>query len=175
MVVQLETDCGDLAVLLLAEQVAGAANLEVAHRELEPRAEVLQVADDVESLVGLLGERARGRIHHVGVGALPRAPDAAAQLVQLREPETVRVIDHDGVRVGNVEPGLDDGRAQQHVDLAVAEPAHHRREHPFRHLPVRNLDARLGHERAEPIGHGLDARDTVVEEEASALRARARA
>ena len=103
MVVQLESHRGDLAVLLLAEQVAGAANLEVAHRQLESGAEVLQVADDVESLVGLLGQRPRGRIHHVRVGALPRAADATAQLVQLREPESVRVVDDDGVGVGNVE------------------------------------------------------------------------
>ena len=175
MVVQLKADCCDLSVLLLAEQVAGAANLEVAHRQLESGAEILQVADDVEALVGLLGERPRGRIHHVRVGALPRSPNPPAQLVQLRKAEPVRVIDDDGVRVGNVESGLDDGRAQQHVDLAITKAAHHRREHALRHLPVRNLDARFRHQLAEPVRHSLDARDTVVQEEASGRRAQARA
>jgi hypothetical protein len=41
MVVQLESDGGNLPVLLLAEQVAGPADLEVAHRELESCAQVL--------------------------------------------------------------------------------------------------------------------------------------
>ena len=54
VVVQLEPDCGDLSMLLLAEQVARTANLEVAHGQLETCAEILQVADDVESLVSLL-------------------------------------------------------------------------------------------------------------------------
>ena len=103
MVVELEADSRDLAVLLLTEQVAGAANLEVAHGELEPGAEVLQVTDDVEAFVGLLGERPRGRIHHVCVRALPRTSNASAQLVELREAEPMRIIDDDGVGVRNVE------------------------------------------------------------------------
>ena len=101
MAVELEAESHDLAVLLLAEQVAGAANLEVAHGELEPGAEVLQVADDVEALVGLLGERPRGRIHHVCVRPLPRASDTSAELVELCEAEPMRVIDDDGVGVRN--------------------------------------------------------------------------
>ena len=68
--------------------------------------------------------------------------------------------------LGMSRPGLDDGRAQQHVDLAVAESAHHRREHALLHLPVRDLDARLGHELAQTIGDRLDAGNAVVQEEA---------
>jgi hypothetical protein len=44
-----------------------------------------------------------------------RAPDAAAQLVQLREAELVGAVDHDRVGGRDVDAGLDDGRAQQQL------------------------------------------------------------
>ena len=41
--------------------------------------------------------------------------DTAAQLVERREPEAVRVVDDDRVRVRQVEPVLDDRRRDQHL------------------------------------------------------------
>ena len=55
--------------------------------------------------------------------ALPR-PDAPAQLVQLREAEAVGVEDDHHRRLGHVDADLHDGRAHQHVELAVAEARH---------------------------------------------------
>ena len=56
--VELEAERGDVAGLLGAEQVAGAADLEVAHRDREPGAEL-----------GVVGERRRAA----------RAPRASAR------------------------------------------------------------------------------------------------
>ena len=69
----------------MAEQVARAADLEVAHRDLEAAAERGVVADRAQPLVGGLGEHLVGRVEQVGVGALAAAADPAAQLVQLTE------------------------------------------------------------------------------------------
>ena len=63
LAVEVEADRGDVARLLAAEQVARAADLEVAHRDLEARAEVGELADRLQPLVRLLGE------HAVGAGA----------------------------------------------------------------------------------------------------------
>ena len=57
LAVQVEADGRDVARLLAAEQVARAADLEVAHRDLEARPEVGELADRPEPLVRLLGER----------------------------------------------------------------------------------------------------------------------
>ena len=55
------------------------------------------------------------------------APDAAAQLVQLREPEAIGVLDHHRGRVRDVDADLDHGGRHEHVDLGRRERAHRRR------------------------------------------------
>ena len=49
------------------------------------------------------------------------APDAAAQLVQLEQPEPVGVLDDHHRRVRDVDADLDHGRGDEHVELAGAE------------------------------------------------------
>jgi hypothetical protein len=68
--VELEPDGRHVPGLLAAEQVAGAADLEVAHRDLEARAELGVVGEGREPLAGLLGERGRRGVEEVRVGAL---------------------------------------------------------------------------------------------------------
>ena len=52
------------------------------------------------------------------------AADPAAQLVELGEPEPVGPLDDHHRRLRHVHADLDDGRADQHVELAVAEARH---------------------------------------------------
>ncbi len=60
--VQLEAECGDVAGLLVAEEVAGAAQLEVAHRDLQAGAQVGVVGERGEPLRRRLGELAGTRV-----------------------------------------------------------------------------------------------------------------
>ena len=78
-----------------------------------------------------------------------RTAHAAAQLVELRQAELVGAVDDDGVDVGNVQPALDDRRADQYVELALGKGQHDCSELPLRHLAVTHGDARLGHELAQ--------------------------
>ena len=57
--VQREADLVDLAALLLAEQLARAADLEVVRREHEAGAQVLERLDRLEPLGGVAGQRVR--------------------------------------------------------------------------------------------------------------------
>ena len=52
------------------------------------------------------------------------APDPAAQLVELREAEPVGALDDHHRRRRHVDADLDHGRADEHVQLAVAEAGH---------------------------------------------------
>ena len=69
------------------------------------------------------------------------------------------------VDVGDVQAGLDDRRADEHVPLAVGEALHDLREFVFWHLPVSREYPRLRHEVAQRSCRQVDALHAVVEEE----------
>ena len=70
--VELEAERRHVAGLLVAEQVAGPAQLEVAHGDLEAGPELGVVAQRRQPLGRLRGQRRGARIQQVGVGALAR-------------------------------------------------------------------------------------------------------
>ncbi len=92
------------------------------------------------------------RVQEVGVAAFAAAAHPAAQLVQLRQAERVGALDDQRVGVGDVQAGLDDRRADQDVVLAVPEPLDGALQLLLGHLPVRDDDAGLGHQRLDPRG-----------------------
>ena len=148
--VEVVPDGGDVARLVGAEQVARAADLEVAHGDLESGSELGVLADRPQPLVGLLAEHPVGRMEEVRVGALPAATHPAPDLVQLPEAQQVGPVDDEGVDRRHVDAGLDDGRAHQHVVAALPEVEHHRLEAALVHLPVRDGHPRLGDQAAAP-------------------------
>src|SRR5690606_17863002 len=98
-----------------AQQLAGAADLQVVGGQGEAGAQLVHRGDRLQALPCIGGDRALVRHHQVGVGAVVRPSHAATQLVQLGQAEAVGAVDDDGVGVGDVDARLDDGRAQQHV------------------------------------------------------------
>jgi hypothetical protein len=90
LAVQLEADRHQMPVLLQSEDVASATDLEVAHRDLEARAQGFEFLQHRQALAGQIRRRAAARHHEIGIGLVRRAPDAATQLVQLRQPQPVR-------------------------------------------------------------------------------------
>ena len=80
--------------------------------------------------------------------------------MQLRDAEAVGVEDDHGARVGHVDPDLDDGRGDEHVELARGETGHHlvlllgahaavQRRHPH---PGQRRDSREQLEGAGDVG-----------------------
>ena len=94
-----------------------------------------------------------------------RAPDAAAQLVELRQAEGVGAVDQHRVGARDVETALDDRGAEQHVRLAVQEAHHAVLEVALLHLAVRDQHAHLGHELAQHVLELADRVHAVVHEE----------
>ncbi len=125
----------------------------------------MQLRDDVEPLVGVLRVGPQRVVEEIGVGALPGTADASAQLIQLGQPHPVGIDHHDGVRVGDVEPGLDDGRANQHVGLALDELQHHLGQRRLRHLSVADHHPRLRHQPLDALLGLLDRLHPVVDVE----------
>ena len=94
-----------------------------------------------------------------------RAPDAATDLVQLREPEGVGALDDQRVRLRDVDPGLDDRRRHEGVGVARKEGVHPLLELPLGHLAVRHEEAKPRTELPELLGRLVDRLHAVVEVE----------
>src|SRR3546814_14379780 len=90
----------DLPALVLAEQFAGAADFQVVVGQGEAGAELVHRGDRVQPLARVRTDQTLVRDHQVGVSAMVRAPDAPAQLVQLRQAEAVAAVDVYGVEFG---------------------------------------------------------------------------
>ena len=71
------------------------------------------------------------------------APDAPAQLVQLRDPEALGVLDQHHGRVRHVDPDLDHRRRDEHVGLAGRERRHRRLLLAVAELPVQQHEAEV--------------------------------
>ena len=112
----------------------------------KPLPEIAELADRGQPLLRDRRQRVLRRNQQVGVRAAIGAPDAAAQLVELRQAEAVGAVDDDRVGVRDVEAVLDDRRREQDVVLVRDEVDHHPLELVLVHLPVADGDARLGHE-----------------------------
>src|SRR6266436_8706973 len=87
MLIELDADLADMAGLLVAEEIAGAANVEVVARQLKSGAQGVEGLHDFEPALRGWGELSSLRQGQVGVSADLAAPDPAAQLIKLRQTE----------------------------------------------------------------------------------------
>ena len=101
----------------------------------------------------------------IGIGLALEAADAPADLVELGQPEAVGPLDDQGVAVGDVDAGLDDRRADEHIGLAGDEAGHDFFELAFLHLPVADGDAEPRVHLFDLAGHALNRRHPVVQVE----------
>ena len=154
-----------MAGLLVAEQIAGAADLKILQGDAHARSEISVLGNGREPLMGSLGERPLGVVEEIGVRPLAATADPPAQLVQLAQTEVIGPVDDERVRVGDVDARFDDSRADEHVDLLVPEVDDHLLKRTLAHLPVGDRDSRLRHEIAQPRCDPVDRLDPVVNEE----------
>ena len=93
-----------------------------------------------------------------------RSSDAAAQLVQLRETETIGAIDDDGIGRRHIETALDDRGAQQNIETPLIEIEHDLLELPFGHLPVADSDTRFRNQIVQFFLDRCNVLDPIVNE-----------
>src|SRR3546814_3133958 len=83
--VKLEPDFPDMAGLLITQQIACAANVEIVAGKLEARAERIQARKHLQALFGGFGDGPVGRRRQIGISARLCPAHAAAQLIELCE------------------------------------------------------------------------------------------
>ncbi len=124
LLIQLVADFLDMARLFLAQQIAGAANIEIVAGELEAGAERVERLQHVETLLRLRRDGSvRGR-REQRVGAYLAAPDAPAQLIELRQAEHIGAPDDERIGGRNVEAEFDDASSTAECRIC------HRRRRP---------------------------------------------
>ena len=111
-------------VLLLSEQMAGAADFQVFHRQPESGSELAEFLDGFEALAGDRSQLGERRNEKIGEGLAGRPADPAAQLVELGQAEMIGPLDDQGVDQRDVDSVLDDRRRDQDVVLLVDEIDH---------------------------------------------------
>ena len=79
--VEVKADFLDVAALVCAENVARAANFEVAHGDAEARAQFRRFENCLQAHLGGLSDAASAGGKQVGVGSMLAAPDTAPELV----------------------------------------------------------------------------------------------
>ena len=165
LAVEIEADGSHVTGLFCAEEGAGAADFEVAHRDAEAAAEGGVLANGIEPLAGVASGDGIAREKKKGVGLAVRAPDTATELIEVREAKAVGAVDENGVGVGNVDAALDDGGGEKDVGFAFDELVHHGFEFVLFHLTMADHDFGFGDEFLDAIAQDLDGADAVVKKE----------
>ena len=164
LLIELVADFADVTGLLLAQQISGAANVEIVRGEFKAGAEAVERLQHFQSPLGLRRHGLVGRHRQDRVGARLRTADAPAQLIKLRQPEAVGTVHDQRVGGRNIEARLDNGRRHEHVEFSLVEGAHDVFELARRHLAVGDGKAHLRHvlfEKLPDAGDVLDARTDV--------------
>ena len=152
-----------VAVLAVAQQAACAPDLQIPHGDAEAGAEGRELADGGKPLLGDVRQGLVPPEGEVGIGLAAGAAHTAPDLVQLCQTHPVSVLDDEGVAVAHVDAGLDQGGADENVDLAVEQVLPHRVQLVLGHLAVGDADAGPGHHLADMGGAGLDVVHPVVQ------------
>src|SRR5512138_3957712 len=99
----MKAHCLDMPMLAGTKQFTRATDLQVAHGNRVPRAQLRVFGNDFEALLSFLRGSQLPVTEKVGVRPRRSASNATAQLVELRQPESVGAIHDEGVRVRDVQ------------------------------------------------------------------------
>ena len=112
--------------------------------------------DRVNALARCADGHHLAREQQICVGFMLSASDPAAQLIEIGKPKPIGAVNNNGVGVGNIQPTLDDRRANEHIDLSSHETVHHGFELIRFHLAVAELHSRIWTELGDAIAYLLD-------------------
>ncbi|CAI8447699.1 MAG: Uncharacterised protein [Halieaceae bacterium] len=134
----------DLPRLFSTQQFACAADLHVMGGQLIAGAQIARRFNRLQAFLRIGGDHRLRRAEKVGIGLVMRTPHAAPQLVQLRQAKFISALNDDGVRVGDVDAGLDNRGADENVVMLMVEVRHDLFQALLTQLPVRDTDRQFG-------------------------------
>ena len=152
-----------MAGLLRAQQIARTPDFQVAHGNFEAGAEFREVPDGGEPLFCDLRQTLVGPEGKVGISVAGGAAHPSPELMKLGQAEAVGIFNNEGVGVGNVQAGFDDGGANQHLNFTLGHGLHHVPQGILTHLTVSNRHAQAGNPPPQSTGALVDGFGAVVQ------------
>ena len=149
-------------MLLRSQQIAGAADFQVAHGNFEARAQFRKVADGLESFGRHFAQDLILFVDKVGIGQARRPTDPSPHLIQLGEAKVFRPLDDNRIGHGHVEAVFDNGRAQENIAAAFVEVHHGIFQGLFAHASVTHADFDTRHKAAQARSNGGQAGNAIV-------------
>src|SRR3546814_6016747 len=101
--------------LLVTDQIARAANVEVMAGNLTTRAKRVEIGKHLQPLLRPLRTQPFGWRRQIGISAGLGPPHTFATLVKLRQPDSVRATNDDGIGAWEIKPARHDGRGKEHI------------------------------------------------------------
>ena len=91
------------------------------------------------------------------------AAHPAPELMELAQAEAVGILNNQGVGVGNVQAGFNDGGAHQHLNVSLGHGLHHIAQGILSHLSVGHAHPQAGYPPLEGTGTLVDGFRAVVQ------------
>jgi len=112
----------DMPTLLAPEDIASAADFQIAQGDTKSGAELRIFLDGLKAFSSGRINGAFDRQEQIGVGPVFVATDPTAELVEFGQAEPVGIVDDDGIGVGDIQAGFDDGGTDEDVRPVVDKP-----------------------------------------------------
>ena len=134
-----------MPVLLSAEHVSRAAYFKVLHGNFEAAAKLAVFGNAAQPLVSRFGKYFAVPVQKISKGETASAPDAAAQLIELTQPQPVRVANDQSIGVGHIYAVFNNRRAYQNVEKPSGKFVNIVFQRHLVHLTVSDGNLDLGH------------------------------
>src|SRR5207247_5065478 len=144
---------------------ARAPNLQVAHGDPKTCAQRAVLLDRADPFARGANCHHLTRKKEICVRFVLGSSDAPAQLIEIGETKSVCTIDDDGIGVRNIEPALDNRRANDYVDFSADESRHDAFQFVRIHLAMPDLNPCLWTKMDNTIGRRVDRMDAVMQKE----------
>ena len=113
-----------MARLLLAQNVARSANLQIPHRDLKSGSELRILLDGVQPLPGVIFQGSVLGNQQVAVGLVMTAAHPTSQLMQLRQSEAIGSLHDERIGTRYIQATLDDRGRDENIGFLVDELQH---------------------------------------------------
>ncbi len=164
--IQFKPDFADMPGLLVPQQIAGAALIQIVAGEFKAGAQRIEACEHMQPLFRRHRDAALWRGGQQRIGAPLGTPHPPAQLIQLRQSEHVRAVHDQRVGIRDIQPRFDDGGGQQHVEALLIKGRHPVLDLAWCHLAMRRDRSDFRHGVAQIILHISDVGNARHHDEA---------
>ena len=165
LLVHFETDLGHKAALLATQHITRAANIQVAHGNLETAAQVAMLFQRLQPFSRIGGQGSQRRRQQITECFFIAPSHPSAQLVQIAQSKLVGIVDNDRIHIGNIHTALHDIGTNQHIIFLIDKIQDPFFQFMTFHLPMCITDAQIGTKSLDDGRHFRQTLYPVIDKE----------